>query len=169
MSELSCTIGAMAQPYLVPDGAPFAYNVAGAALDEQLRRIEVLDSKAGILIAADGVLAGLLFGRLSLILAAPRALSAIVVGLVVISLLLGLIAFANRRYRTAPHPAAVLRLMAAPEAWLRWRFLGNLQGALLENEGKLTWKARYLTAAQVSLFVGVALGGYFILESSSAG
>lgn len=54
--------------------------------------------------------------------------------------------------------------MAAPEAWLRWRFLGNLQGALLENEGKLTWKARYLTAAQMSLFVAVALlGGYFIL------
>jgi hypothetical protein len=153
----------MAQPYLVPDGAPFAYNVAGAALDEQLRRIEVLDSKAGILIAADGVLAGLLFGRSSLILAAPRALSAIVVGLVLISLLLGLIAFANRRYGTAPHPAAVLRLRrrlkrgsaGGSSATCKVPCFRTRENSL----GKLV-----ISPSQESLFVGVALlGGYFIL------
>lgn len=49
----------MAQNHLVPEGASFAYAVAIAALDEQLRRIEALDTKAGILMAVDGVIAGL--------------------------------------------------------------------------------------------------------------
>jgi hypothetical protein len=54
--------------------------------------------------------------------------------------------------------------MAAPERWLRWRFLGNPQEALIENDHKLTREARFLTAALVSLFVAVALlSGYFVV------
>jgi hypothetical protein len=128
----------MSQRQAVPPGASFAYDAAVASLDEQLQRIEALDSKAGIVIAADGVLMALLFGRSSLITKAPTWLAATAVGMVAISLLLALIAFANRRYRTAPNPLAVMRLMAAPTEWLRWRFLGNLQEALTENDAKLT-------------------------------
>jgi len=113
MSEGSPRVRSVAQSYPIPHGAGFAYDVATAALDEQLRRIEALDSKAGILIAADGVLAGLLFGRSSLITTAPRWLGALVVGLVVLSLLLGLMSFANRRYRRTPRPQAAIRFMAA--------------------------------------------------------
>lgn len=94
----------MAQSHLVPAGASFAYDTAVAALAEQLRRFGVLDSKAGILIAADGVLAGLLFGRSSLIPAAPRSLAATVVGLVVLSLLLGLVALPIGATERPPTP-----------------------------------------------------------------
>jgi hypothetical protein len=154
----------VAQAYPVPHGASFAYGIAAAALDEQLRRIEALDSKAGILIAADGVLTGLLFSESSLLLTAPRVISAVAVSLVVLSLLLALVAFANRRYRIAPHPPAVVRLMAAPENWLRWRFIGNLEEARVENDNKLRWKARFVTAALASLLGAVALlGGYFLV------
>ena len=140
----------MAQKYLVPEGSSF-------------------DSKAGILIAADGILVALLFGRSSLILAAPRILATAVVVLVGLSLVLGLTAFANRRYRTAPHPAAVLRLMAAPEPWLKWRFLGNLQEALRENEGKLNWKARLLSTGLLTLIVAVILLGAYFTQAIISG
>ena len=168
MSLGSSKVIFVAQTFQVPRGATFAYDVAASALDEQLRRIEGLDSKAGILIAADGVLTGLLITESSLILDAPRQLSAVVVGLVVVSLLLAMIAFANRRYRIAPHPTGVVRLMAAPEEWLRWRFLGNLEEARIENDEKLRWKTRFLTAALASLFGAVALfGGYFLVAGAT--
>jgi hypothetical protein len=48
--------------------------------------------------------------------------------------------------------------------WIRWRFLGNLQEALVENEGKLARKALSLSLALASLFGAVALmGGYFLV------
>lgn len=46
----------------VPLGAPFAFEMALRSLDEQLERINALDTKAGVLIAADGVIVGLLAG-----------------------------------------------------------------------------------------------------------
>jgi hypothetical protein len=153
----------MAQQYLVPEGASFAYSVAVGALDDQLRRIEALDTKAGILMAVDGVIAGLLFGRASLLIDAPRLIGVLAIVFVVASLLQALIAFANRRYDLAPQPEAAIRLMAAPGDWLKWRFLGNLQGAISENGTKLTRKARLLTGALVSLIATVGLlGAYFV-------
>lgn len=152
----------MAQRH-VPRGASFAYAVAERNLDEQLGRIEALDSKAGILIAADGVLSGLLFGRSSLLLSMPRPLGVLIALLVGSSLLLGLIAFGNRRYRRAPGVESVIRLMAFGEDWLRWRFLGSFQLALEENGTKLRWKSRCLTSALSTLIAAVAmLVGYFV-------
>lgn len=133
------------------------------SIDEQLRRIESLDTKAGVLIAADGVLAGLLFSRGSLLLAAPAWLNTVAAAALLASLVLALAAFANRRYDTAPTAHAVIRLMSAPEGWLRWRFLGNILDAIRLNGRKLTWKARFLTAALFFLIASVTLlGGYFM-------
>lgn len=47
----------------VPQGAEFAFDSAIRSLDDQLSRIDALDAKAGILLVADGILAGLIFGR----------------------------------------------------------------------------------------------------------
>lgn len=41
-----------------PQGASFAFDNAAKALDEQMGRIESLDAKAGVLLAADGYLLG---------------------------------------------------------------------------------------------------------------
>lgn len=147
----------------VPEGASFAHEVSAGTITEQLGRIEALDSKAGILMATDGVLAGLLLGRGSLLLEAPRLLTAGAVGFVVASLILALLAFANRRYDAAPSAEGAVRLMAAPEEWLKWRFLGSMRDAIRVNRKNLLWKARLLTLALTSLIAAVGLlGAYFI-------
>jgi len=71
--------------------------MSARALDEQLRRIEALDAKAGILVAADGVLGGLLFGAGSVIRNAPRGVAISASVALIASLVLALLAFANRR------------------------------------------------------------------------
>ena len=92
----------MARQTAVPEGAGFAYDVGIRAIDEQLRRIEALDSKAGILIAADGVLVGLLLGGRSLLGRIPALASGLGLALVLASLLLALLSFAGRQYSSAP-------------------------------------------------------------------
>ena len=153
----------MATSIKTPPGASFAFEMGIRTLDDQLRRVDSFDTKAGILIAADGVLAGLLFSARPSLVGSPRVLAISVAFLVTMSLLLALIAFANRRYRTAPQPTAVVRMMSAPEPWLKWRFLGNLEEAIMANEKKLVWKARFLSAALTTVFVAVGiLGAYAV-------
>jgi hypothetical protein len=149
----------------VAPGAPFAFEMSIRALDEQLRRIEALDSKSGILLAAVGVVIGLLLSAGSAVARFPQVVAISATISLILSLLLGLIAFANRRYEFAPKPEAVIRLMAAGSDWIQWRLLGNLTAALATNRRKLAWKARFLTSALVALIVAVGtLGGYFIYQ-----
>lgn len=154
----------MAQRH-VPRGASFAFDVARDGLIDQLARIEALDGKAGVLMAANGVLAGLLFGRASILLEMPAPLAATTALLVGISLLFALIAFANRRYQRAPQADAVIGLMAFGEEWLKWRFLGSLELALRDNGDKLRSKTRWLSLAMFSLIAAVVnLVGYFTYD-----
>ena len=149
----------------VPSGAGFAFDLGRERLQQQLRRIDALDTKTGVLLAIDGVLAGLLFGREPQPPGAPRGLTATAAVALVVSLALSLIAFANRRYDTAPSASAVARFMSQDPEWLRWRFSGNVLAAIEVNDRKLTWKARLLTSALLSLIVSVTLlGGYFIYD-----
>jgi hypothetical protein len=145
-----------------PQGASFAFDNAAKALDEQMGRIESLDAKAGVLLAADGVLAGLLFATDSVLTQAPRALGVSVTISLLFSILLALLAFSTRKYETAPTPEAVISLMEqGGDAWLKWRFLGNVVVALTINRGKLERKARLLSSAIGFLFIVVLLlGGY---------
>lgn len=146
----------------LPQGASFAFDNAAKALDEQLGRIDSLDAKAGILLAADGVLAGLLFARNSLVFQAPRALGAAVTIFLLFSILLALLAFSTRKYEMAPTPETVIGLMdQGGDGWLKWRFLGNVIVALRINRSKLEQKARRLSSAIWLLFIVVLLlGGY---------
>ena len=145
-----------------PQGALFAFGNAAKALDEQLGRIESLDAKAGVLLAADGVLAGLLFATDSVLIHAPRALGVAITVSLLFSILLALQAFSTRKYETAPTPEAVIGLMEQVlDAWLKWRFLGNVVVALTINRSKLERKARLLSSAIGFLFIVVILlGGY---------
>ena len=154
----------------MPAGARFAYQVALRAIDEQLRRIEALDSKAGVLIAADGLVIGLLAGNRSMIVEGPVWVGFAVVAAVTASLILALLAFTTRRYDAAPNPDAAIRLMTADPEWLEWRFLGNLRDAIGANRGKLGTKTRLLSAALVGLLVGAALlGGYLLTDTLTTG
>jgi hypothetical protein len=151
----------MAKP--VPAGASLAFEQSVKALAEQLARIEALDGKAGILIAAGGVLAGLLFGRGSLLVDAPGWMVGIAAIALTGSLILGLLAFWTRRYDVAPRPEALAQLMTASEEWLKWRFIPNVLNALAVNRRKLALKSAFLTWALACLIAAVVLlGGYFI-------
>jgi len=95
---------------------------------------------------------------------APRALGVSVSISLLFSILLALLAFSTRKYETAPAPAAVIGLMEqGGDAWLKWRFLGNMVVALTINRSKLERKARLLSSAIGSLLIVVLLlGGYLI-------
>ena len=153
----------MAARHEVPPGASFAFDIGRASLDEQLRRIDALDTKAGVLIAADGILAGLVLGSPTFVGRASRPVAVGWMATLILSLLFGLAAIATRRYEFAPTAEAVIRFIRHDEDWLKWRFLGNLARALEVNGRKLAWKTRALSAALASLIAAVGLsGGYFL-------
>lgn len=94
----------------------------------------------------------------------------VVLGAIAASLITALVAFATRRYQTAPNPDAVIRLMTADQAWLEWRFLGNLRNAIEVNRRNLRLKARFLGASLVSLIAGAtALSGYLVTNTARGG
>jgi hypothetical protein len=104
----------------VPQSASSVFDVAVHSIAEQLARIDSLDSKAGILLAADGVLAGLIFVRGGVVASAPLGLALVVSVTILLSLLCTLVSFADREYLARPRAETV-------EA--RWLTFG--QGALL--------------------------------------
>ncbi|MGH2752766.1 MAG: hypothetical protein ACRDK3_18140 [Actinomycetota bacterium] len=147
-----------------PAGASFAYQVAKEALEDQLRRIDGQDAKAGILLAAAGVLAGLLLSGTSQLRTTPDVI-VILGGLLLLSaLILALLASLNRRYDTAPRPTTVSRMALRDEEWLKWRFLANVHQALALNSAKLERKTQLLTWAQICLLAAIVIiGGSFIV------
>jgi len=154
----------------VPAGATFAYATAIRTLDEQLSRIEALDTKAGVLIAADGLILALIAGGDGRLARVPAMLLVGIVASVTASLIAALLSFTTRRYETAPNPDAAIHLMAADPTWLEWRFLGNMQGAIQENRRKLRTKTRLLSAALTALLLGsTLLGGYSLTSAIGAG
>ncbi len=150
----------------VPPGAEFAYEVAHGALEDQLRRIEVQDSKAGILIAAAGVFGGFIFSSDSFLRSGPAWVVILAGGLVIAAVVAALLASMNQRYVTAPAAVAVARLAAREAPWLKWRFVGNLHLALDWNREKLNRKTRFLVVAQGLFMLAVLIvGGYFVVSA----
>jgi hypothetical protein len=130
---------------------------------EQLARIDSLDQKAGIVLAAGGIVGGLVLAPGDRFAAFPTWLAIVIVVTIVASLLGSLIALANRRYELAPAPERVASLAGADEDRLRWMFIGNLLEAVELNRAKLRTKSRWLTASQSALFAAVfQLGAYSV-------
>jgi hypothetical protein len=149
----------------VPRSASLAFDIGLRAVGEQLARIDSLDSKAGILLAADGVIAGLIFVRGGLVATMPMAVALVISVSILLSLVCTLVSFADREYLAPPRPETVARLSAAPEDWIKWRLMGNVLRAVETNRGRLRSKARWLTLGQATLLVTLmSLGSYFIYE-----
>jgi hypothetical protein len=144
-----------------PAGATHAYDVGIRTLSSQFGRIDALDTKAGVIVAADGVTAGFLLSQNSTLRAAPAWLAIILILAIFGSIGTALIAFATRRYQNAPKLDSVIRLMTADTDWLKWRFLGNIQAAARENQRKIERKATFVTTAIVQLLVAVSLLGAY--------
>ncbi|MBA3430856.1 MAG: hypothetical protein H0U16_05185 [Actinobacteria bacterium] len=90
----------MAQTAQPPPGAAYAYEVAQRSLDDQLRRIEAQDGKAGVLIAGAGIFAGFLFSGDSFLAEGPQWLLALAAGLISLAVICALVAFLNQHYNT---------------------------------------------------------------------
>lgn len=119
-----------------PRSARFACEVAHDALTEQLARIDSLDQKAGIILAAGGIVGGLVLTPDDPLAAFPAWPAMLIIVTLVASLLGSLIALANRRYELAPTPERVASLAGAVEDRLRWMFIGNLLEAVELNIGE---------------------------------
>ena len=100
----------------IPQSASFVFDPAVRSIDEQLGRIDSLDSEAGILLAADGVLAGLIFVREGIVTAAPIGLALTASISILISLVCTLVSFADREYLASPRAEMVARLAGDPRA-----------------------------------------------------
>ncbi|MGI8427157.1 MAG: hypothetical protein ACR2M4_11310 [Actinomycetota bacterium] len=139
----------------IPKGSSFGYETGIRVLEAQSRRIDALDSKAGILLAVDGVLAGLAFGSNDGHPKFAAAIAFISALTLLTSFLLALLAFRVRQYATAPSLGRVIQTMTRDEPWLKWRFLGNLQEAEATNSRKLALKAKLFHLSLVFLLVSV--------------
>jgi hypothetical protein len=156
----------MATAAAPPPGVDFMFETAVRALDEQMRWIDALDTKAGVMLAADGVIAGLVLTRGSLLLRAPEWVGVLVAVLLFISLVLALLSFSTRRFELAPDISALVPAARSTSAEsLRWTALPDVLVALEINEPKIGQKANLLFYSGAGLILAVGLfGGYFVSQ-----
>lgn len=160
----------MATPLPPPAGAGFAHDEAVKTLDLQMRWIDALDTKAGILMASGGLLAGLLLRSDSPMSRAPTWISVPVITLLLLSLASALLAFAARRFETPPSPESLVPSLAAGEAHLKWMMFPDLLEAISINERKLGNKAELLFFSGLALLLAVgAFGAYHVARIVSGG
>jgi hypothetical protein len=149
-----------------PPGGDFIFDAAVRAFSDQMRWIDALDTKAGVVMAADAVLAGLVLTRGSMLLDAPVWVGVSVALLLFVSFVLGLLSFSTRRFGIAPDVSALASeaATAAPSS-LRSTALSDILDALEMNEPKIAAKANLLYLAGLSLMLAIGtFGGLFMVE-----
>lgn len=153
MSYPGTTVGVVSE---TPAGSSFLYQEADRQRREQLSWIDALDTKAGILLAADGVIASLVLTQNSILLRAPTSITLLVTVALGASLVLALLAFATRHYELAPDIDDLLTHDDLPETELKWAAMPSVLRALDVNQPKVDRKALYLSWAGVALLVGAS-------------
>lgn len=138
---------------LPPKAAEFAFNNAVRVLDGQNLRVDSMDTKAGILLAADGVLAGFLVGADSVLLRAPKCFATVAVILLVLASIFALGAFYPRKYHAAPVAQAVADDSDNhdDDLALKWSWVGNVLEAVAFNNKALEHKGVLLRFAGAGL------------------
>ena len=154
----------MSSARLTPRGIAYAHDAAAKTYDDQMRWIDALDSKAGMLMAADGVIVSLLVTRDSVLATSPNIVAIGTAGSLFISLVFALLAFSTRRYEVAPDLDPLLQQMQhLDNDGLRWIALEGLVNAVEVNESKVDTKAQHLFSSAVALLVAILiLAGRFI-------
>lgn len=134
----------------LPPGSGFAYDLGERILASQSAQVDAVDTKAAVILAVDGVIAGFLLR--SPFHNAPRTAAIVASSSLLVSLISALLAFWTARYSTGPEFAAVAGRVRGSEAWIKWRFLPNLAEAIQANEVKLKRKNRLLVTALSALW-----------------
>lgn len=149
----------------LPPGSGFAYDLGERILASQSAQVDAIDTKAAVILAVDGVIAGFLLR--SPFHDAPRTAAFVASSSLIISLISALLAFWTASYSTGPEFAVVADRVQGTEAWIKWRFLPNLAEAIQANEVKLKRKNLLLMTALSALFVLVVyVGGYLLYALS---
>lgn len=135
-----------AQLIPAPAGISLAYQTAITRLEQQLKDVDQLDTKAGVgvaaLVAAVGAYFALPLGSID------RYVGGMLLGLSVLSALYALFV---RRYADAPDADLMSRYAGYDPDKIREFFLPAVLLALRENEEKIRWKGRLLNAALVAV------------------
>lgn len=154
-----------------PPGTDFVFDAAARAFDAQMRWIDALDTKAGAVMGADAVLAGLVLTRGSILLEAPAWVGVLVALLLFASFVVALASFSTRRFGIAPDISALASEVdsAAPSS-LRSEALADLLDALEMNEPKIGQKANLLFMSGLGLMLAIAsFSGYFVSQLFTGG
>jgi hypothetical protein len=148
----------------ISPGLGYVHDAARKAYEEQTRWIDALDTKAGILMAANGVIVGLVLSPRSVLTEAPKAVAVAIPALLFASLVFSLAAFATRQYEIAPDVSQIAVFMRnLDEANLRRVGLNSFLRALNVNELKVGQKARLLYCASLTLLAGVLVFASFFI------
>jgi hypothetical protein len=152
-----------------PPGGDFVFDAAVRAFTDQMRWIDALDTKAGVVMAADAVLAGLVLTRGSILLDAPVWVGILVALLLFVSFVLALLSFSTRRFGIAPDVSALAsEVDTATPSSLRWTALSEILDALEMNEPKVGQKANLLFASGLGLMLAIAsFASYFVVQDFS--
>lgn len=154
----------MAHPGLTPQGITYAHEAASTVYDEQMRWIDSLDTKAGILMAADGVIISLVMTPGSVLSRAPTVAGIMMATALFLSLVLALLAFSTRRYEVAPDIDRLIQQMQhLDDSALKWVALEGLAHAVAVNESKVDSKAGYLFLSALGLLVAILLFAAFFI------
>ena len=140
------------------DDTEFVYAEAAKALDQQMGWIDALDGKAGVLLATNGVLIGLVVSATDALADAGTVVAVALMALVLGSLVAAGVSFATRNYVVAPSLDDLVVLMDSdPSVNLRAVALPSILNALEVNEPKVNQKATWLSAAGALLLVAAIL------------
>jgi hypothetical protein len=154
----------MAHSGLTPRGITYTHDMALKTYDDQMKWIDALDTKAGILMAADGLTVGLVMASDSVLSNAPTLVGVTTATWLFLSLVFALLAFSTRRYEVAPDiDPLVLQMQHLDDLALKWIALEGLMNAIEVNESKVGRKAGYLFASATGLLVAIlVLASFFI-------
>jgi hypothetical protein len=139
-----------------PEGHAYAYATALRAFDRRAALTGAADTRAGILLATDGVVAGLFFARGSVLATAPTWMTIVATASIVISAALSVIALMPRALPLGEDPRTVARLVEdnrrLDDSVLQWSLLPGLLAMLDRDDRRLRRKG-----------LAVATGGGFLL------
>lgn len=154
----------MPHPGLTPRGITYTHDAASKAYDDQMQWIDALDTKAGMLMAADGVIVSLVMTTESVLTRAPTIVGVTTAACLFLSLVLALLAFSTRRYEVAPDVDRLVQQMQhLDDSALRWIALEGLVNALEVNESKVDKKAGYLFLSAIGLLGAILVFAAFFI------
>ncbi len=125
-----------------PPGIPLAWDVSIAILQVELRVIDQLDTKAGVVIGALVVAGGLVLNTTG------RGFAQVLVGVaLILALVFATLSFLVRKYEDAPDPARFASAALFEPDYMKEAFLGNVLEAVDANHERGARKGLYLNCA----------------------